>query len=334
MSFSPINQEDIQISSDSVVSTLWSNDQTVLTNIYKKNTNTTTYLPVYNSNPDSDTNSEVQFTINYGNINGSGSSPINSLVAEATPTRMFYGQIRTLINGDENTKINFGIGNQEAEDFYLLNIERARYKEKLFLNTFNIKLSNSSSSLSLTNNSKDSNNVNYCDAGRIFDIVSGSNGQSITGGGLTVSGSYGKFLPDVGLLLLNPKSLSLPYISGGLGIYIDPNSNNNALDNNNNTMFDLINSGSYFSLNSEETITSDYIFVRVKNNDFNYTTNPSIINSNGEFYYNTLVNNPQTFITTIGLYNESNDLLAVAKLSKPLKKDFTKEALLRIKLDF
>jgi hypothetical protein len=46
------------------------------------------------------------------------------------------------------------------------------------------------------------------------------------------------------------------------------------------------------------------------------------------------INSPQTFITTIGMYNDSNELLAVAKLSKPLKKDFTKEALVRVKLDF
>jgi hypothetical protein len=46
------------------------------------------------------------------------------------------------------------------------------------------------------------------------------------------------------------------------------------------------------------------------------------------------INNPTVFPTTIGLYNDSNDLLAVAKLSKPLQKDFTKEALIRVKLDF
>ena len=39
-------------------------------------------------------------------------------------------------------------------------------------------------------------------------------------------------------------------------------------------------------------------------------------------------------ITTIGMYNDSNNLLAVAKLSRPLLKDFTKEALVRVKLDF
>ena len=47
-----------------------------------------------------------------------------------------------------------------------------------------------------------------------------------------------------------------------------------------------------------------------------------------------MVNNPQSYMTTVGLYNDSNDLVAVAKLSRPLLKDFTKEALLRIKLDY
>ncbi len=39
-------------------------------------------------------------------------------------------------------------------------------------------------------------------------------------------------------------------------------------------------------------------------------------------------------VTTVGLYNDANELLAVAKLSRPLVKDFTKEALIRVKLDF
>ena len=47
-----------------------------------------------------------------------------------------------------------------------------------------------------------------------------------------------------------------------------------------------------------------------------------------------MINTPQAYVTTVGLYNDSNDLLAVAKLSRPLLKDFTKEALVRIKLDY
>ena len=47
-----------------------------------------------------------------------------------------------------------------------------------------------------------------------------------------------------------------------------------------------------------------------------------------------MVDNPKTFITTIGLYNDSNDLVAVAKVSQPIAKDFSKEALIRVKLDY
>jgi hypothetical protein len=91
---------------------------------------------------------------------------------------------------------------------------------------------------------------------------------------------------------------------------------------------------SSFTLQSEETVSSRYFFTRVKNSDFNYTTNPSIINNSGSLLYDTLINNPQTYVTTVGMYNDNNELLAVAKLSRPLVKDFTKESLIRIKLDY
>jgi hypothetical protein len=131
-----------------------------------------------------------------------------------------------------------------------------------------------------------------------------------------------------------PEALSLSASEGGVGLTPDPGLTSNSLLNTNRGLYRAISLGSNFQLNSEETITSDYIFVRIKNNDFNYTTNPSMISGSGEFYYPSLVNNPQTFITTVGMYNDANELLAVAKLSKPLVKDFTKEALVRVKLDF
>ena len=90
-----------------------------------------------------------------------------------------------------------------------------------------------------------------------------------------------------------------------------------------------------FQLNSEETITSDYIFVNTKASEFNYSENPSFISgSTGEVIYDNFINAPQTYITTVGMYNETNELVAVAKMSRPLLKDFTKEALIRVKLDF
>ena len=50
--------------------------------------------------------------------------------------------------------------------------------------------------------------------------------------------------------------------------------------------------------------------------------------------FDSFIDNPTTYITTVGLYNPASELMAVAKLSRPLEKDFTKELLVRVKLDF
>ena len=142
-------------------------------------------------------------------------------------------------------------------------------------------------------------------------------------------------MPDIGTILLNPFALSGSLASGGIGLNYSVVSN--ADGDNNSKLYRAI-SGSTaksFTINSQETISSDYIFVRPRSAEFNYSENPSFISgSTGEVLYPSFINNPQTYITTVGLYNDTNELLAVAKLSRPLLKDFTKEALIRVKLDF
>jgi hypothetical protein len=349
MSFVSFNPEDFVVSADSITSVLWSSGNTTLTTFTTSSTaiNNNAYLPVYWRNPSIYTSDLPQFSIAYGQINGTGSAPINSSVAGLSPSRITYGQFRTLVNGDETLPFNFGTGNTTSPDIFVININRTNYKEKLFPGTFNLALSGSDGTnqalINLTDNSNQVTTLTYCDAGRVFDIVSGSNGTSTTAipvsssaAGYTISGSYGKYLPDVGLIILNPRALALSASFGGIGLTLPTSNTSINLGNINSTLFTAMNlaSATGFSLNSEETITSDYIFVRVKNSDFNYTTNPSMISGSGDFYYPTLVNNPRTYVTTVGMYNNNNELLAVAKLSTPLAKDFTKEALVRVKLDF
>ena len=346
MSFTRLDPTDFVVSSDSVTAPAWSNNITVLTTFYTASASTTGsyYIDVYNL-PTSNVSSSVQFSIAYGRADGSGSAPLNTLVLGNTPTRINFGQYRNLIYGDAESNVNFGGLNTASVDLIALQIDRNRYKESLFPGTFNLELSGSSATfpLKLTDNSNQVTTVNYVDGGRVFDIISGSNGVATTasplsGGtkGYTASGSYGLFLPDIGLILLNPSALVLPSAAGGLGLsLISGSATIGDSSTNMNNIFKAINSGSYFALNSQETISSDYVFVRIKNQDYNYTTNPSFISgSTGTLIYSNFINSPQTFPTTVGLYNDNNELLAVAKLSQPLTKDFTKEALIRVKLDW
>ena len=142
-------------------------------------------------------------------------------------------------------------------------------------------MTNGSETIRITDNSRDITTQTYLDSGRVFDLVSGSNGRGVQtttsyGGllGYTPSGSYGWLLPDIGTIILNPKALSLPFASGGISLPIDTTLNQLPSTTNPNQLFNAIDNGGSFSLNSQETITSDFIFVRSRNAEFNYSTNP------------------------------------------------------------
>ena len=342
MSFTPIASSDFVVSSDSVTAPAWSTNAQTLTSFFTASANliSSYYLDVYNTTYNA-SNAAVQFSIAYGHIYGSGSAPLNSLVPQNTPSRITFGQYRNLIYGDATANVNFGSGNTSSLDLIAIPIDRNRYKGNLFPGTFNLVLS-SSYALQLTNNYNDVSTVTYLDCGRAYDIISGSNGTAVNSPllsgapakGYTNSGSYGLFLPDIGLIVLNPKALSATAANGGLGINFTSSIAASAGWYNNDLIYQKINSGSSFTLNSEETISSDYVFVRVKNAEYNYTSNPSMIDVSGSLIYPNFVNSPQTYMTTVGLYNTNNELLAVAKMSKPLVKDFTKESLVRVKLDW
>jgi len=347
--FKRLTPEDFIISSDAISGTVWSNNNPLLTTFFTSSTQISSssgpyYLNVYNTS--SSTIGEVQFSIAYANQYGSGSTNFNSLVDGKSPSSTTYHQYKNLILGDETNSFIFN--NITSSDFFIINIERTRYKEKLFLGslTLNIQQNPSSGSLKLTDNSAYVDSIQFTESGRIFQLISGSagvkaSGSTITSEGYSLnSGSYGWFLPDVNLLILNPKALSSPPAGGGIGFEYSGSAYNGSLnyDLNRNaasTLYRAISGSSGISLNSEETISSNYVFINPKSAEFNYSSNPSFISgSTGEVLYSNFINSPQTFISTVGLYNDNNELLAVAKLSTPLIKDFTKSALIRIKMSF
>ena len=326
MSFVRYNTEDSVISAESVVRAMWTGDNYSLTSFFTASTYTEYYLDVYQSSTTT-TGSEVQFDIQYGHIAGSGSVPINPSVRGYSPSRIVYGQYRNLVYGTETENFSFDGGVSTANQIYVINISRARYKESILPGSLNLTLSSGSASnkIYLTDDSNTTSLTRFIGENRVFYIISGSNGNAYTSSAATTY--YGVMLPDLGFIVLDASGSLTPYIQAA-------SLTTSSAQNNHIKLFRSIASGSNFQLQSQETVSSRFFFTRVKNGDFNYTTNPSIIDANGNLLFTTLINNPQTFITTVGMYNDNNELLAVAKLSKPLVKDFTKEALIRIKLDY
>jgi hypothetical protein len=337
MAFKRFDPEDFVVSSDSITSTMWSTGAPTLTTFFTSSiqaagSSGNYYLSVFQTASNLDA-AQVQFDIVYCDSLGSGSEWFNSAVPGNSYSKTMYGQYRSMILEDENAQFIFGTGNNVVTGsyFWALSMERARYKQSLFPGSLNLRLSGSGGTINLTDDSLDNPVSVFIGSTRVYQLISGSNGTagSLSGSGYVAnSGSYGLVFPDLGTILLNPLAISQ-------SIRVAPSRSNNSDGLNNGRLYTSISGAGSFVLNSEETITSDYVFVRARNSEFNYSENPSFISgSTGEVIYDNFINNPQVYITTIGMYNDSNNLLAVAKLSRPLLKDFTKEALVRVKLDF
>jgi hypothetical protein len=338
MSFQALDLDDFVVSVDSVTAGIWTGETASLFTFFTSSTQAASsagnyYLNVY----DTSATESIQFAVTYGNETGLGTELYDPSVSGYSYSGTIWGQYQILVLGDENA--NFSFGGITGSDFWALSFERNRYKEALLPGSLTLTLSGSTDYLTLTDNSQVVSSQTFTDAGRVFQIVSGSAGTVFSGSGTDgingfspSSGSYGWLLPDIGTILLNPLAISQ-------SINLVPTRTANTDGQNPAKIFNAI-SGSGednfpFTLNSQENISSDFIFVRPRSSQFNYSQNPSFISgSTGEVLYSSFINNPQVYITTVGLYNDASELVAVAKLSRPLVKDFTKEALVRVKLDF
>ena len=280
-----------------------------------------------------------EMAVAYGHIAGSGSLDYTNGAGGNgfSPSRVIYNQYRQLVYGDEASKFSFN--GYVPDHIYVINVNRARYKHNLKPGSMMLKLTGGGQTRTYTDDSiTTSGSATLTNAGRQFNVVEGTtpgvmfptaNGLNQSTGNAT--GCYGLFYPDAGFIILNPDALDAEHT----GTALQPTVTSNlAANNNHQKLVDAMQAGNSFILDSEEKISSQFYFTRARNSEFNYTTNPSFVDINGSVNVTSMIDNPTTYITTVGMYNDSGDLVAVAKLSQPVTKDFTKEALIRVKLDY
>lgn len=290
MSFIRLENEDITITAETIVSPAWgTNSQltTFFTSSFQSSSESGPYFrDVYSVNPGTGIPSaSVEFSIAHGVSGSSFTEPKNAV----------WNQYATLLYGSNRNAATASLTNE----FFAINVARSNYKENLKPDAVTISISG----VTLVGDTSTLTTLTQVDGGRQFTLTNSE----------PTSASAALF-PDVGIVVVPTGSLA--------GATTIPQ------------FFNQVSASANFTLFSEETITSNFIFARTRNSQLNYSTNPSFVNSDGNIREAKLVDSPQVFPTTVGLYNDSNELVAVAKLSRPLIKDFNKEALLRIKLDF
>jgi hypothetical protein len=310
------------------------------------------YIDVYNGLTSS-TASEVQFSIAYGDASGKGAPTLTQDDSSTLPTKATYNQYRNILldSADPYFSVYSGstAGAHNLENFYAININRARYKERLDPGNISIKLAGTIGDVNLIDDSGGTDE-NVTTSGRVYNLVSGSLniGSALSASIQSYTSSngqgWGLFYPDMGIILLNPAALSAkvnPNLSAAsssiAGVY--HNSSTSASIQNSASgsiaLLKALASGGDFQVRRTENVSTSHYFVRANNREFNFSNNPTFTTGSvGEFVQATFERDPRVYITTVGLYDDANELLAVAKTSKPVEKSFDKEVAIKVKLDF
>ena len=317
---------------------LWSGNVGTLTTFFTSSAQSDTqkqyYYEIFNK-ISTDATSESQFSVTYGHNQGSGSLGQN----EDSPSNAIYSQYAQILLPDNQRVFKFN--NTTTQQIYAINMNRARLKDRLDPGNFELhlaKLTGASTPaihgddlvISLIDNSGDTQQA-ATQIGRVYSLVSGS----ILNGVFNSAIEYGSVYPEQGVIILNADKLDLAQLNFGTVKTSNTDGDNAFRLFTSISGAAVINANNGFAARNEERVQSTFYFVRAKNGEYNFSNNPSYVTgSNGSFRQPTFANNPKSYITTVGLYNSTQQLLAVAKLSNPILKSFSNEVLVKVKLDF
>ena len=344
--------DKVNAKTEVVTTGLWSGDSGSLTSFFTSSTQAAQnsgqyYLNVYNAHPLTDSSAEVQFAVAYGNVNGYGSVDLATDDSSLLATKGTYAQYKSMLLDPTDTTFSFvnsaGLSTG-SDEIYVINVSRARYREQMDAGNWQLRLSGSNGLFSFIDDSGKKFGDTYGKAGRVFNIVSGSLNLG-TQNEATVNTTYdagtgegyGLFYPDRGIVVLNPKAVGRTVgnvrVNGSL-VNLSGSLSTTSEQYNHRRLFSAISASDDFEARRTENISTQHFFVRATNREFNYSNNPTYVNTDGSFTEPTFESDPQTFITTVGLLNDSNELIAVAKTSQPIVKSFDKEVLIKVKLSF
>lgn len=334
-----LDSDDIVRANPTEVTTgIWTGDSGSITTFYTSSVQSASlssqyYYDVYNINPTSSL-AEVQFSVAYGHINGGGAPTLTQSDTATLSTKVIYSQYRNMLLDGTDTKFTFS-GNYDSNHIFVINLARARLRERLDPGNFVLYLSGSGGLRTFIDDSGQTLSAGSGKGGQVFNLVSGSltgpSGSTVISTSSPTQGGFGLVYPDLGYIVLNPDAL----VEVGALTSTIVTSSAVMPAYNQQRLFNSMVRGADFQARSAETISSTHYFVRLRNQEFNYSNNPTFFDeTNGSIENSEFIQNPVVYVTSIGFYNDNNELLAVAKLSRPIPKSFATETLIRARLDW
>ena len=323
---------------DTVSSGMWADGASSISAYFTSSTQSGSsgiyYLDVYSANPQSDSTAKPQFSVAYGHLNGSGSAGTVGVDGNRASAAIYRQLTNTLLGPNEEKFTFAGSGTNITPNYvYAISIARQQLREKMDPGNWELHLTGSGNTkLKLIDDSGATTNPTVNQGGRVFNIVSGSiaSGQAEinTAAASQPGGGLGLFYPDLGIFVLSAAQLDTSASMGTARTVT-------GAEDNVKKFFQGLQGGAKFQARREENISSTHYFCRVRNKRYNFSANPTFFTqSDGSLTIPSFHKDPKVYITTVGLYNDENELLAVAKLSKPLLKSYAREAIIKVKLDF
>jgi hypothetical protein len=313
------------------------------------------YLNLYPA-PTYRANNDPYMSIAYGNIAGdvgSGSFAVETASILASPTKAVYTQYKNMLIGTTNLDATFtmnsGSTTVSATDIWVINMSAYKMKDSIDPGLLEFTLSGSNGSFTFID---DSPFVSQAQSS--YQIISGSLSNPPA---TPVYQGLGVYYPNDGIIVLNASVVAATLgitdttgigkntggpLADGSWPYTPGTEATTAYTYNHKTLAAAMElADTTMKVRKSEYVPALHYFVRVMNRDFNYSNNPTFvydgtdgIHAKGTIFNTDFINNPTTYVTTVGLYNDSNELVAVAKLSRPAVKSFDQELLIKVRLDF
>lgn len=303
------------------------------------------YWNVYNLPYPDSASADICFAVAYGHRTGGGHPTLNDDDLSTLATQVVYSQYRQLLLDPGDTKFTFE-GPVESDQIYAINVQRYQFKERLDPGNWMLTLSGSNGVRTFIDDSGQALGAAFGKSGQVFNVVSGSltgaQGSTIAAVTSSTEGGFGLFYPSLGVIILNPAAISssVGFASGsivnGTAAPFAPVTDAQTTPQYNHAgLLKSIKLGGDFQARSSENISSTHYFVRLNARDFNYSNNPSYYDeTNGTLIHTQFIDDPRTFPTQIGLYNDANELLAIAKFSRPVQKSSQEAINARVRLDW